>query len=87
MTAYTLRNAAICATYADGASLRECGEQFGITRSRAWQILRKLGVQRRKQGRPFDLDAFVRRASDTIDIQDPSAPTIIQRALQLARAG
>lgn len=40
------RNDAICACYAEGKSLAECGRKFGLGRQRVQQILKKAGAWR-----------------------------------------
>lgn len=44
------REGQMAALYAEGKTLQNIGDQFGITRERVRQILARLGVQRRTRG-------------------------------------
>jgi len=48
---YTVRDSALVAMYQDGASLRQCGEKFGISLVAARKVLIKQGIDRRPTGR------------------------------------
>lgn len=55
------RDKQICALYAEGKTLEECGTRFKLTRQRVKQIVKQAGVYRKMEqpGKTSDRDAFL----------------------------